>query len=97
MRFKSFSGDGEGLERDINTWLGKFEPDVSEMSQTVGPNGQLIVSFLYEESFRGQERRITAEHDMEEPPIENLESIPGRTIRVPEEPGHELSELQSEP
>lgn len=64
MRFKRFLGTGPDLETAINAWLEEFEPDVTQMTQTVNPDGTLAISFLFEESFRGQEIRFSAEHGM---------------------------------
>ena len=68
LRFKHFSGRGEDLEAAINGWLGEFEPDVSQMTQTVSADGTVLISLLYEESFRGQELRLSAEHRMRNSP-----------------------------
>ena len=64
LRFKHFSGSGRELEQVINDWLGEFEPEVTHLVQTTDGNGLLAVSFLYEESFRGQELRISLERGM---------------------------------
>jgi hypothetical protein len=61
LRFKLFSGQGADLENEVNRWLGDFEPDVNQMVQTVDASGTLSIAFLFEESFRGQEKRYTAE------------------------------------
>ena len=65
LRYKHFSGSGEMLEQTVNSWLEDFEPDVTKMSQTVAADGTLNISFLFEESFRGQERRLSSESGME--------------------------------
>jgi hypothetical protein len=61
LRFKHFSGAGEELERGINLWLDEFEPEVTQMVQTVDSGGVVTIGFLFEESFRGQERRLSEE------------------------------------
>jgi hypothetical protein len=61
LRFKHFSGSGRDLERSVNDWLDEFEPEVSQMVQTVDGSGVVTVGFLFEESFRGQERRMSEE------------------------------------
>jgi hypothetical protein len=63
-RFKHFRGFGAEFEQTINRWLDDFEPDITQMSQTVDSSGSLTVSFVYEESFRGQEMRLDSEHGM---------------------------------
>jgi hypothetical protein len=61
-RFKHFHGVGAELEAAINGWLDAFEPDIAQMAQTVDSNGNLVISFVYDESFRGQELRLDHEH-----------------------------------
>jgi hypothetical protein len=61
LRFKHFSGAGRDLEEAINRWLEEFEPEVSQMVQTVEASGVVTIGFLFEESFRGQERRMSEE------------------------------------
>ena len=63
-RYKQFQGSGAELERAVNSWLDEFEPDVTQMAQTVDGNGSVLLGFIYEESFRGQERRLDTEHGM---------------------------------
>ena len=77
LRFKLFRGDPEELEEAINGWLGKFEPDIREMTQTPEGGGKLTISFIFEEGFRGQELRLTAEarHAPPEPAIPRDELI----------------------
>ena len=65
LRFKHFSGPGESLEDSVNEWLEEFEPDITQMAQTVGPDGILNISIVFEESFRGQERRLSSESGMD--------------------------------
>jgi hypothetical protein len=89
LRFKLFSGSQPQIEEAINTWLAEFEPDVTHMTQTADGDGSVTVSFLFEESFRGQERRLSEEHGMtraEEPAIPSSE-IPDEPLHVPQEPG----------
>ena len=64
LRFKQFVGNGRELERTVNSWLAEFEPDVTQMVQSQASDGVVVISFLYEESFRGQERRLEQERDM---------------------------------
>jgi len=61
LRFKHFSGTGEALQTAVNDWLSENEPDVTQMTQTVDGNGHVVLSFLFEESFRGQELRLSSE------------------------------------
>jgi hypothetical protein len=61
LRFKHFSGSSSDLERAINEWLEQFEPEVTHMMQSSDGKGSLIISFLFEESFRGQELRMALE------------------------------------
>jgi hypothetical protein len=63
-RFKQFQGSGADLERAVNRWMEDFEPDITQMAQTVSADGGVTVSFIYEESFRGQELRLDNEHGM---------------------------------
>ncbi|HCF99947.1 MAG TPA: hypothetical protein DEV93_05330 [Chloroflexi bacterium] len=63
-RYKQFHGSGSELEKAVNSWLDEFEPDVTQMAQTVDGNGSVVLGFVYEESFRGQERRLDTEHGM---------------------------------
>lgn len=89
LRYKQFSGVGPDLENAINGWLSVFEPDVTQMVQTEARDGTLIISFLFEESFRGQERRLSSEHDLARAaaPAIPLESIPDEPIQVPGDTG----------
>jgi hypothetical protein len=88
LRFKQFAGSGPDLERQVNSWLEEFEPDVTQMAQTFH-DGIVIMSFLFQESFRGQELRLASEHGVSRattpavPPHMN----PDEPITVPEEPG----------
>lgn len=62
IRFKIFSdADAQALERTVNEWLTKSEPDVKMMEQTDAPSGRLTVSFLYDEGFLATENRLTEE------------------------------------
>jgi hypothetical protein len=71
------------LEALINGWLEEFEPDVTQMSQTVEGSGCVTLSFLYDESFRGQERRLDNEHGMSQVP-NSVAAEP----RMPDDPVH---------
>lgn len=93
VRFKYFTGTGADLEQDINSWLGEFEPDVSQVVQTVSPDGSLTIGFLFEESFRGQEKRFSLEHGMgRDTPAIPPGTLPDSPITVPVEPGTPIAE-----
>jgi len=85
LRYKQFSGPPGELEEAINRWLSAFEPDVTQMMQTAGEDGIMLISFLFEESFRGQELRYSAEHGMTaaQTPAVPLDTIPDEPIQVP--------------
>lgn len=87
-RFKQFMGNKQELEPAINAWLAESDPDITFMGQTVGGDGAVCVSFLYDESFRGQELRWEEEHHVtaHEAPVP-ADEFPDKPIRVPEEPG----------
>jgi hypothetical protein len=96
VRFKYFTGSGADLEHAINGWLEEFEPDVTEVVQTVASDGALTIGFLFEESFRGQERRFSMEHNMgREAPAIPPGAIPDAPLTVPIEPGTPLGERTS--
>ncbi len=82
MRFRHFTGLGEGLDDDINRWLQSESPDVELMSQTQLPDGAITVCFVYQEGFAAQERRMTAEHGLRD----------SEPSRLPPEPVHVESE-----
>lgn len=84
LRFKQFSGTGHELEQEINSWLQEYEPDVTQMTQTVGQDGQIIISLIFEESFRGQELRLSAERRLTEAIASpgSLETIPDEPLRA---------------
>ncbi|MBV9279461.1 MAG: hypothetical protein JOZ41_05225 [Chloroflexi bacterium] len=88
LRFKHFSGSGPELEKAVNAWLNQFEPDVKQMTQTPGPDGAVLLSFLFEESFRGQELRLSYEHEIARavPPSSPGQLLPDEPIHV-QEPG----------
>ncbi len=88
LRFKQFTGRGPELETAVNAWLEQFEPDVNQMVQTVNPDGGLTLAFLFAESFRGQELRLSSEHHLawQAPPVPAA-SIPDDPVVVPHEPG----------
>jgi hypothetical protein len=65
-RYKQFCGSGPDLEAKVNAWLEEFEPDVTLMSQSIQNSGSVTLGFLYDESFRGQERRLDNEHGMKQ-------------------------------
>lgn len=88
LRFKLFSGEPAVLEADVNTWLDTFEPDVTQMVQTTDSSGRLAIAFLFEESFRGQERRISLErHPRVQQVRPEAVQLPDEPITVPVEPG----------
>jgi hypothetical protein len=93
LRFKQFSGAGDDLQASVNAWLEAFEPDVTQMVQTTDGRS-IVISFLFEESFRGQERRLSGEHGMavDEAPLP-AGMMRDEPIRVPQEPGEITSEL----
>jgi hypothetical protein len=85
LRFKHFSGPSAELEQAVNQWLSDFEPDVTQMVQTGNDDGSLNISFLFEESFRGQERRLSAGYGGRSAPP--AASMPDKPLQVPVEPG----------
>jgi hypothetical protein len=62
------------------------------MTQTAGPDGTVLISFLFEESFRGQELRLSSERGMGRTaePVLPPEVQSPEPIHV-EEPGGPLS------
>ncbi len=93
LRFKQFSGAGNDLEGQVNGWLEQFEPDVRQMVQTTDGT-RVVVSFLFEESFRGQELRLSDEHGVSAVDATNpADTMRDRPLRVPEEPGTLTSDL----
>jgi hypothetical protein len=58
LRFKYFAGNGAQLESQINGWLETYEPEITQMSTAV-VGDSVTISFLFDESFRGQERRLS--------------------------------------
>lgn len=88
LRFKQFVGAGESLEKSVNDWLEANEPDITQMVQTVDGDSTVTISFLFEESFRGQELRYAERSGMAgaiEPAVP-ADVIPDRPIHVPMEP-----------
>lgn len=94
VRFKQFSGSGTQLEESVNAWLHEFEPDVTQMVQTVQSDGTITVSLLFEESFRGQEIRLASERGMSQAtgPSVPEAAMQDKPIEVPQEPGQYTSE-----
>lgn len=88
LRYKQFSGKGTELEDTINRWLERFEPDVTQMVQTVSEDNNVFISFLFEESFRGQELRLSAEHGVSShvTPAIPPEMYPDRPLTVQDDP-----------
>lgn len=94
LRFKYFAGSGADLEGAINDWLREFEPEVTYMTQAShGEN--IVITFLFDESFRGQERRLTAERGTAYPTMPPVpsDSIPDTPLKVPIEPGDITSDV----
>lgn len=93
LRFKQFVGAGDNLEGQVNGWLEQFEPDVRQMVQTTDGK-RVVISFLFEESFRGQELRLSDEHGRSTVEAAYVgEMAPDRPIPVPQEPGRITSDL----
>jgi hypothetical protein len=88
LRFKQFVGTGEKLENTVNEWLENNEPDINQMVQTVDGHSTVTLSFLFEESFRGQELRYAEESGMSAAvdPAVPADTIPDKPIQVPMEP-----------
>lgn len=88
LRFKHFSGSGDQLEHVVNSWLEEYDPDIKQMTQTLDSGGRVLISFLYEEGFRGHELRLAAEHGMRGAvdPVTSLESIPDVPLHLSEDP-----------
>lgn len=88
LRFKTFTGTGPELEQKVNAWLAEYEPDITHMVQTVD-GGRVTVSVLFDESFRGQEIRLSEERGVANAtaPAVPADTIPDKPIIVPEEPG----------
>lgn len=62
VRFKQFTSmANESLEQTVNVWLSQAQPDVRYMGQSVGPQGTILVCFLYEEGFQASEKRLSQE------------------------------------
>lgn len=82
LRFKYFSGSGAQLEAAINGWLETYEPEVTQMSTAVTGEG-VSVSFLFDESFRGQELRLSEQKGLT---MEDDVQAPERIL--PDDPVH---------
>lgn len=80
LRFKQFSGSAQELEVAVNRWLAQNEPDVTQMVQTVNNDGSIAIAFLFEESFRGQELRLSEEHRVPSP------EVPAPAAAMPDAP-----------
>jgi hypothetical protein len=88
LRFKQFVGRPPELEQMVNEWLAEFEPDVTQMVQTVNSDGSMLLAFLFEESFRGQELRLSSEHHAARPMSGvSAAHIPPERVAVAVEPG----------
>jgi len=99
LRFKLFSGGGAALQDEVNAWLSEFEPDVTQMVQTVGADGVITISVLFDESFRGQEMRVAVESGISRATGPSIpeDSMPDKPIHVPQEPGQYTSEGFGDP
>lgn len=88
MRFKHFVGTGQELDDLINRWLAEYEPDVTHVVQS-SDGDRIIVSILFDESFRAQEMRMSEERGMTQAtvPAVPAETIPDKPVIVPQEPG----------
>lgn len=94
LQFKQFSGKGDDLQKKVNSWLEAFEPDITQMVQTADGDS-VVISFLFEESFRGQERRLASNHGVgAEQTAVPAEMVPDKPIKVPQEPGEITSEVR---
>lgn len=87
LRYKHFRGVGNELEAAVNAWLADFEPDVTQMVQTSNPDGTISLSMLFEESFRSQERRLSASYGVPTPGRAPASTLPDEPLQVPVEPG----------
>jgi len=67
MRFRHFAGHGPELDQEISQWI-QEGADIHHMSHSQLPDGTLTVCFVYQEGFAAQERRLTSEHGLREPP-----------------------------
>lgn len=88
MRFKHFVGSGPELDEEINRWLAEYEPDVTHVVQS-SDGDTLSISFVFDESFRAQELRLSEERGMTQatiPPVP-ADTIPDKPLVVPQEPG----------
>jgi hypothetical protein len=85
LRYKQIAGSGQSLEDSVNEWLEQFGPDVTQMVQTQRQDGSLVISFLFEESFRGQELRLSSRSTTRAsaPPVP-AELFPDDPLRVRE-------------
>jgi hypothetical protein len=89
LRFKMFVGNASDVEGAVNNWLAEYEPEITHMAQTAD-GGSVVISIVFDESFRAQERRLSEERGMSNssgPPVP-AESIPDKPIVVPQEPGY---------
>ncbi|MGI8827832.1 MAG: hypothetical protein ACR2JC_19820 [Chloroflexota bacterium] len=97
VRFKQFSGTGSELEKAVNAWLGEYEPDVTQMVQTVNTDGKITLCLLFDESFRGQEIRLASERVITAPTAPTIpeEAMRDKPIAVPQEPGQYTSDSRT--
>jgi hypothetical protein len=88
LRFKVFMGASPDIEDAVNRWLSEYEPEITHMAQTADGD-TVVISFVFDESFRAQELRLSKERGMSEAahaPVP-ADSIPDKPIVVPQEPG----------
>lgn len=81
LRFKYFAGSGAQLEEAVNAWLETYEPEVTQMSTCATQDG-VAVTILFDESFRGQERRLTEERGIRDEIAAPESSMPDDPVRV---------------
>ena len=93
LRYKHFVGSGRDLELAINQWLAEYDPDITHMAQTAR-EGEVVISFLFDESFRAQELRLSEERGMSSAmtPAIPPDALPDEPITVPQEPGQIATE-----
>jgi hypothetical protein len=85
LRYKQIAGSGQALEDSVNAWLEKFEPDVTQLVQTQLQDGSLLIGFLFKESFRGQELRLSTRNTANASPTAPPEDLfPDTAIHVRE-------------
>jgi hypothetical protein len=88
LRFKVFMGSSPEIEDAVNRWLSEYEPEITHMAQT-SDGSSVVISFVFDESFRAQELRLSSERGMSDAahPAVPADTIPDKPIIVPQEPG----------